>query len=239
MKVPDWLQNLNFAFSRKKDGQMSFKRDSPDAIIRNRRTFLHNHNLQLQSIVAAELVHGGNVALVNTSHRGRGAATRNWIPQVDGLITTSPDVLLFTTHADCTPLILYDQKHRVLAQAHAGWRSLRSGIVDNLVNKMLQISGDSPAEINAWIGPCIHVCCYEVGREVSTQFPETVVRTVNSSMYLDMNQFILQKMSESGIHSNQITDSGVCTSCDKRFSSYRRDKQGFHAMACISGLKQD
>src|SRR3990172_697082 len=125
MRIPEWFGEIRFAFSLKSDGQMSFKRATPSIVAANRRRFLQAQGLSLDAVVAGELVHGSKVKVVTSANKGRGATSSNWIPGVDGLVTNDPELLLLTTHADCAPVVNYDQAHRVLGQAHAGWRSLR------------------------------------------------------------------------------------------------------------------
>lgn len=236
MRIPNWFSEINFAFSLKSDGQMSFKREIASIVTTNRRRFLQANGLNLEDIVAGELVHGAKVRLVNTEDKGRGATSKNWIEGVDGLVTSDPGVLLLTTHADCTPIVIYDPVNRVIGQVHAGWRSLRSGIVVNLIESILSISSASPKSLLAWIGPTIRNCCYPVGQEVARQFPQECGVLVGDRISLDLTRFIRMEFARSGMDPLAVTDSGVCTACDPAFSSFRRDGDKVVAMALVTGL---
>ena len=236
MIIPEWLTELNFAFSQRDDGQMSFKRAEPHEVTAARYRFLENRGLDLDAVVSGELPHGSEVALVSGRDIGKGARERDWIKGVDGLVTDKPGVLLMTTHADCAPLIIYDRSHRILGQAHAGWRGLVSGVVENLVDKLKSVNGTNPSDLHAWIGPTIRACCYEVDLDVAERFPLDCRILAGESIRLDLTRFIHLELFKLGFDPDHVTDCNICTSCDERFSSYRRDGDDVQAMACLRGL---
>ena len=237
MYTPDWVNRLHFAFSRRGNGQMSFKRADTETVKNNRESFLNEHGLDIDRIVAPELIHGARVTEVKTEHVGSGSRETNWIVGADGLVTTNNDVLLLTTHADCAPLVIYDPKNQVLGQAHAGWRGLAEGIVENLVRVVHSKNGRHPSNLYAWIGPAIRACCYPVGPDIAARFPQECSILVGNSLRLDLVRFIRFELERLGLDYRNVTDAGVCTSCAPEFSSYRRDGIDTCAMACVTGLK--
>jgi polyphenol oxidase len=88
----------------------------------------------------------------------------------DGLITSTPGLLLTIQTADCLPVILVDAKRRAVGVFHAGWRGTVQRIVEKGVGEMFRHFGTRPCDLKAAIGPGIHGCCYEVGEEVRTKF---------------------------------------------------------------------
>jgi polyphenol oxidase len=88
----------------------------------------------------------------------------------DGLITSTPGLLLAIQTADCLPVILVDAKRRAVGVFHAGWRGTVKRIVEKGVGEMFRCFGTRPRDIKAAIGPGIQGCCYEVGEEVRTKF---------------------------------------------------------------------
>ncbi len=236
MIIPDWFEELHFAFSRKNDGQMSFKRADIATVTANRLKFLNNYKLDPESIIAAELTHGSQVATVGGTDRGRGATSTNWIESVDGLVTKDTSCLLLTTHADCSPVVIYDS-NRVLGQAHAGWRGLAAGIIKELACTVHNVSNSPMSEIKAWIGPTIHSCCYQVSTDVANQFPTECSTRSGDDVRLDLVKFIKLELDSLGLHQSNVTDSSICTSCVPEFASFRRDGDGVVAMACVTGLK--
>lgn len=106
----------------------------------------------------------------------------------DALITDQPGLLLAVQVADCLPVLLVDPEKRVVAAVHAGWRGTVKRIAEKTVGEMRARFGCRPRDLRAAIGPGIHRCCYEVGRELverfESQFPywEKVVRRVKTSV---------------------------------------------------------
>jgi YfiH family protein len=88
----------------------------------------------------------------------------------DGLITNTPGLLLAIQTADCLPVLLVDPQKKAVGAFHAGWRGTFKRIVEKGVGAMQQHFGSDPKKILAAIGPGIHSCCYEVGRDLRTQF---------------------------------------------------------------------
>jgi hypothetical protein len=88
----------------------------------------------------------------------------------DGLISSTPGLLLAIQTADCLPVIVVDAKRHAIGVFHAGWRGTVKRIVEKGVGEMIRCFGSRPRDLNAAIGPGIHGCCYEVGEEVRTKF---------------------------------------------------------------------
>jgi polyphenol oxidase len=88
----------------------------------------------------------------------------------DGLITSTPGILLAVQTADCLPVVLVDPKRRAVGVFHAGWRGTVQRIVEKGVGEMRGCFGTRPRDIKAAIGPGIHGCCYQVGEEVRVNF---------------------------------------------------------------------
>ena len=65
--------------------------------------------------------------------------------------------------ADCMPVLFHSADAKIVAAAHAGWRGLSSGILENTVAEMRR---QTDAAIVAHIGPCISAPNYPVGGEV-------------------------------------------------------------------------
>lgn len=128
--------------------------------------------------------------------------------------------------ADCLPVLFCDQQGTVVAAAHAGWRGLCDGVLENTVAAM-----DVPADsIIAWLGPAIGPSAFEVGAEVRAEFiardanaAAAFVAVENSEKYLG-NLYLLarQRLNTRGVM--QIYGGTECTFSDsERYFSYRRD----------------
>jgi len=142
------------------------KQDSRSAVERNRcklltelRAITASHPWPLVTVrqIHSDLIH--NIT-AKPEHQLTG----------DGLITSTPGILLAVQTADCLPLIFVDVRNRAVGVFHAGWRGTLKRIAEKGVGEMRRWFGTDPGNIKAAIGPGIHSCCYEVGEDVQEKF---------------------------------------------------------------------
>jgi polyphenol oxidase len=103
-------------------------------------------------------VHGVDVAHLN-------AGTPDGIT-ADACITQETQVACTIMVADCLPLLFTDDAGRVVAAAHAGWRGLAAGVIEQTVNAMCAQAGVPAEQVRVWLGPCIGPDAFEVGDDV-------------------------------------------------------------------------
>jgi polyphenol oxidase len=72
--------------------------------------------------------------------------------------------------ADCLPVLLADRAGRVVGAAHAGWRGLAAGVIEATVQRMQEVAGVAPGDLEAWLGACIGPRRFEVGADVLAAF---------------------------------------------------------------------
>ena len=142
-------------------------------------------------------------------------------PDADGVVTSSPDVVLMVRAADCVPVLLADPAAGVIGAAHAGRPGLAAGVVPATVAAM---RARGAAAITAWIGP--HVCggCYEVPAEmrdeVGAVVPAAVATTTWGTPALDIGAGVRAQLEEAAV---TVVDVSRCTRESDDLYSYRRD----------------
>lgn len=90
--------------------------------------------------------------------------------QADGAITDQAGIACTVLVADCLPLLLCSANGRGVAAAHAGWRGLAAGVIDDTVAALCAAAGCPPGELLVWLGPCIGQPAFEVGKDVLLAF---------------------------------------------------------------------
>jgi polyphenol oxidase len=128
--------------------------------------------------------------------------------------------------ADCMPVLLADEGAGVIGAAHAGWRGLSAGVIENTIDAM----GIAAEKILAWLGPAIGPEVYEVGDEVRAVFVQgdraaeaAFLPSRPGHWLLDLYAVARQRLRARGVE--RIFGGGYCTYSDvKRFYSYRRDR---------------
>lgn len=138
-----------------------------------RETVLQNRQLLVEAISGDRatplfVVRQFHSNLIHLARRAEVARPQPF--RADGLITTERGLLLAIQTADCIPVLVADQKLRVVAAFHAGWRGTVKRIVELGVGKMRLEFRSKPENLIAAIGPGIGACCYPVGEEVLSAF---------------------------------------------------------------------
>ena len=92
-------------------------------------------------------------------------------PSADASIATRPRVVCAIMTADCLPVLLCDRTGSVVGAAHAGWRGLCAGVLEQTLEQMRSHArcGDA-TEWLAWLGPAIGPTAFEVGSDVREAF---------------------------------------------------------------------
>lgn len=146
--------------------------------------------------------------------------------QGDAAITRTRDTVCAIRVADCLPVLLCDEAGTVVAGAHAGWRGLSAGLIEETLAAMRV----PPKTVLAWLGPAIGPRVYEVGDEVRAVFLQAdeqaglaFAPTRPGHWLLDLYAVARQRLRSRGVES--IFGGGLCTYSDPaRFYSYRRDR---------------
>lgn len=197
----------------------------------NRRWLAQTIGFQIEKLTTAEQKHTTNVAVVDESNAGSGSTNiETRIPNTDALITNQPGICLMALSADCVPILLYDKQNHAAAAIHSGWRGTAQGIVKTTVEAMQQQFGTNPNNLVAGIGPCISVCCFEVGNEVAEQFayiPNVIEHRQGAPRpFVDLVKANRYWLTQAGVLATNIEESGLCTSCQHNILySHRRNPE--------------
>ncbi len=148
-------------------------------------------------------------------------------PAADAAVTSTPGVVLAILTADCLPVLFCSDDGATVGAAHAGWRGLAAGVLENTVAAM----GASPEKLVAWLGPAAGPRAYEVGEEVRQAFVDrdplaapAFVETRPGHWLCDLYALAQLRLAAVGVV--RVDGPGLCTISDpQRFYSHRRDAQ--------------
>jgi YfiH family protein len=155
------------------------------------------------------------------------AASVRDVPDADASIATRPGVVCAIMTADCLPVLFADRAGAVVGAAHAGWRGLAQGVLQNTVMRMRDVGA---SEITAWLGPAIGPQAFEVGAEVRAAFADAdpaaaAAFTAQADGKYLADIYLLARRALAGCGVEQVSGGGLCTVGDAaRFYSYRRDR---------------
>ncbi len=149
-------------------------------------------------------------------------------PTCDALITDRLNTPLMVMAADCSPILFYDAKRKVIAVAHAGRQGAFKNIITNVLNSFVKNYKSETDDIYVVIGASIGKCCYEVGAEIYEEAKERgvgyAIDKKETSYHLDISQILQKQLIDFGIKEDNIDISKECTCCNSdKYFSYRAD----------------
>jgi YfiH family protein len=201
-------------------------------------------DVDLSSLRMIRQVHGAGVAVV------RQGATSDWSsPEADVIVSDDPETAIVVRVADCAPILFADTRLGVIAAAHAGWRGAAQAAAPAAVSALSDHFGSQPRDLIAAIGPCLGVCCGEVGPEVVEAFTNAGHAATDidrwfrpgfgDRSYLDLAGANVDQLAAAGVPRDRIYDTGLCTKSHRRlFHSYRADGRGAGRMAAVIRRKK-
>lgn len=217
-KLLSAIPSLRYGCSTRADGSMRVEtRD--DLHMAERVKFLRALGVTFEQTAGCRLVHGARVQEVPTSEK-----RSLFYDQTDGLYTLDTSRMLTVTGADCFPIFAIDPVTRVTGLCHAGWQGTLKGVLPELLLKMTTKLHCQMERIRVVLGPGIHACHYEVKMDVWSKFQAEDLEKQDGKTFLDLPKILMRQAAELGLLEEHIEDVAICTFCDERYFSYRRDK---------------
>ena len=147
------------------------------------------------------------------------------IRQADAAITRNPGSTAVVLTADCLPVLFCNRQGTEVASAHAGWRGLLNGVLEQTVLKMQS----DAADILSWMGPAIGPLKFEVGEEVRQAF---ILQNKYNDAFFNQNRpehyladlYSIARLRLKNIGLAHISGGEFCTYTDDHFFSYRKEK---------------
>lgn len=196
--------------------------DDPEAVAQNRQ-LLSSALGETVLPVYINQVHGNEVLVLSADDEQRMRVQADGAirpSDADALYTRCQKVALVIQVADCLPILLCDKQGRELAAIHAGWRGLASGVIRQAIKKF------ESSDIQAWMGPAIGPCHYEVDAAVRDQFSsDSAFKVCDDGTHWMMSLEVIAKeqLIECGLKEEDVVAASTCTYCHKDYFSYRRD----------------
>jgi polyphenol oxidase len=205
--------------------------DDPAAVAENRRRIAAAFELPMEPAWLSQ-IHGSRVVRLGSAVTAGAAA--------DGVVTCDPGRVGAIQVADCLPVLFAARDGSVVGAAHAGWRGLVAGVLENTVAAM-----DLPAaQLLAWIGPGIGRAHFEVGPEVrealggaataaaAAPVAAAFVANARGRWQCDLLALVRQRLAALGLTS--VYGGNWCTFAEpENFFSHRRDGRSGRMAALI------
>ena len=228
------ISNLKHCFFSRKNGVSKGiynslncginSKDNKENVIQNINIVSKKLNCEKKPIIALNQNHGNKVVCFNNQEDVKNKMIG------DAIVTTLKNVGISVLTADCVPILFYNPKKKIIGCVHAGWKGALNGIIENTVNKFLELNSNI-RDLVAAIGPCINRHHYEVSHDFYKKFVDQNENNqqffivLNNKKYLfNIRSYINTKLIRLGI--NNIDHIEMDTfSNEENFFSYRRSKK--------------
>lgn len=220
------LSSMNLSYSRE---------DNPKSVTENYNRIANALQFSTNDLVLSDQVHDTIVENVTEINKQGNNLQDRKLVGVDGMVTNTPNLVLSTSYADCVPLFFVDKKEKAIGLSHSGWRGTVKQIGLRTVEKMKKEFSSKEENIICVIGPSICRDCYQVSKEVASDFNKilskqqcdrTLEQTGQETFQLDLwlaNRFILEN---AGIPIENISISEICTCCNQEILYSHRASKG-------------
>jgi hypothetical protein len=202
--------------------------DALERVQENRRRLAERIGLPVENMTGNYQVHGCDVRPVTGPTPSlAGATPTRRLPEADALVTDTARTGLTVLAADCLPVLAWRVDGSAVAAAHAGWRGLVAGVLENTVTAL-----EDPETTHVAIGPGVRPCCYPVDDVLRREFHARFGAHAVVGAAVDLAAAARTILERVGVPATQIRMIDACTSCESaRFFSYRRDgaRTGRHA----------
>jgi len=147
-------------------------------------------------------------------------------PKADAVITNQKNLPIAVLTADCVPILIYDNKKRIVAAIHAGWKGAFKGIINKVIKFMVK-KGCSLKNITAVIGPSISVKNYEVKDDFMKKFIKKDKKSLkyfkieNNKLYFDLSQYVYSQILQNKIKNIETIKIDTFDIKNKFFSARR------------------
>ncbi|MDR6502523.1 YfiH family protein [Burkholderia ambifaria] len=157
--------------------------------------------------------------------------------QADASVTDRTGAVCVVMVADCLPVLLCDAQGRAVGAAHAGWRGLAAGIVEQTAARVAALAGGATDTLHAYLGPAIGPQAFEVGADVRDAFLDTAPQSEHDEtrhafvaidgapgkFLADLHALARLRLARAGVA--HVSGGTACTVTERaRFYSYRRDR---------------
>ena len=158
-------------------------KDNPSDVKKNLKIVIKKIKSTAKSIFLLHQIQSNKFVYINKKNKFKSK------PKADAVITNQKNIPIGVLTADCVPILICDERTKLVAAIHAGWKGAYKGIINNVIQFMIK-KGSNPKNITAAIGPAISVKNYEVKEDFKKNLLKRIKKIINF-LKLSTKSFIL------------------------------------------------
>ena len=202
------IKNLNHGFFNSVGGKSTniYKslncgpgsKDLPSNIKKNLKIVKKKINKTSENIFLLSQIHSNKFVYIDDKYRSKIK------PKADAVITNQKNLPIAVLTADCAPILICDNKKKIIAAIHAGWKGAFKGIIGKVIKFMIK-KGCKIDNINVAIGPSISVKNYEVREDFKKKLikkdkkNQKYFKNKKNKLYFDLTKYIYALLLENKI----------------------------------------
>ena len=146
--------------------------------------------------------------------------------KADALITYKKNIAIAVLTADCVPILIYDNKLKIISAIHAGWKGAYKGIIKKVIKFLLK-NGSESKNLVAAIGPCISQKSYEIKKDFKKKFlnqsikNEIFFKKNKNKTYFGLNKYVYYQLKSLGLKKIDIINKDTYNPKNNFFSARR------------------
>ena len=194
--------------------------DNKKNILKNLETVRNKIKAKSKKIIFLNQIHSNKFYYI-----GKNSKLNNKL-EGDALITDKRNLPIAVLTADCAPILIHDEKKKMIAAIHAGWKGAYNDIVKKVVKFMIK-KGCSPQNITVAIGPCISSKNYEVKDDFKKRFIKKDKKNIiffkimKDKNYFNLNKYIHFQLESLNIKKVDIINKDTFNAKNNFFSARR------------------
>ena len=194
--------------------------DNKKNILKNLETVRNKIKAKSKKIIFLNQIHSNKFYYI-----GKNSKLNNKL-EGDALITDKRNLPIAVLTADCAPILIHDEKKKMIAAIHAGWKGAYNDIVKKVVKFMIK-KGCSPQNITVAIGPCISSKNYEVKDDFKKRFIKKDKKNIiffkitKDKNYFNLNKYIHFQLESLNIKKIDIINKDTFNAKNNFFSARR------------------
>ena len=198
--------------------------DKKISVNRNLNLVLKKLNSKKKKLVLLNQVHSNKVFYIKKKSKKKLVG--------DGIITKNNSLAIGILTADCSPILFFDPKQKIIGAAHAGWKGAFKKIGKKMITKFHNM-GSKLDDLQVVIGPTISKNNYEVKTEFKLKFLKQNLsnriffKNKKKKIYFDLVGYISFQLKKSGIKNIEIIKKDTYNPKNNFFSARRSLKKKF------------
>ena len=129
-------------------------------------------------IFLLQQTHSSKFVYINEKYKNKNK------PKADAVITNQRNLPIAVLTADCSPILIYDKKMKIIAAVHAGWKGMYKGIINKVI-KFMVTKGCELKNMTAVVGPSISLKNYEVKEDFRLKF---IKQSKKNNIFFKLNK---------------------------------------------------